>query len=459
MFTLFFVSIAGVFLLVAAGYLYSFFVEQSQKKTRLKMLSRISNAETLLQSGMYDDGFAIYEEILDSLKSGNKWTAFQDVYALCRYGEGKYFQRKAADDFTAYTNAVECYEEFLRYLSMPGLGLEEIIKKIEAHYNLGLLYVSCINKPQVKNRMTSLKRAEHLLTAALEFINEISLQPLSPEESDQQEHYTTKVHASIYQALGVIYSETSDTGLPKNAEKSLLKAIDAFDKALQFFTAQEYPAEHTEILSAYANVYKKLFALSGNINFMTVAAGTLKTLADYLERNDRQSELFTVIQDLGDSYMLMAQHLAETGTEENNQNNEAKNAALTAAAEYYKKMIDIPKGGNVFVTNSDLALMYQKVGSATIKLYHIGQHEPHLEEGLSLYQKALEYVAEGSLDFANVQSVIGDLYVVLSRTHDRKENIAKAKAALNTALRIYDDMGLTPYKKNIELSLKNIDGW
>ncbi|HEX8949784.1 MAG TPA: hypothetical protein VF790_12515 [Dissulfurispiraceae bacterium] len=450
-------SILGLLALCAAVCAYSYIVEQARQKLRKRLLARIGNAESLLQSGMHDDALNIYEDILSSLKSGAGRPFFQDVYALCKYGLGKYFRKKAADDFSACRAAIENYEEFLHCLASPGIDLEEAVKKIEAQCDLGLLYVILVKQVKIKNWVSYLRRAETLLETSLAYIDDIARQAADSGDPAKQELTSTKVYASIHQALGIIALEISATQLHKEAERYLMEAVSSFDRALQSYSAREYPSEYADVLGNKASAYKKLFELTANVNYMSVAVDVLKTLVDHLEKNGKTGETPEVIQNLAAIHSAIAQRLMESA--DNEQFKETIRTSLLAASECYEKIIGLQDRATVPATRGELAHAYKKFADIKVKLHSLDQQTSFLDEAMALYLKSLEYVAEGSLDFANTQCVIGDLYAALSRTRARKDNIAKARAAYNAALKIYEEIGLVPQKRNVELSLKGIETW
>lgn len=450
-------SIIGFLALSSGFYLYSYAIEQSMKRARQKFLSRIDNAQALLQNSMHDDALKIYGEITAFVTRSSRRDSFRDIYALCKYGEGKCFQKKSIQNAEFYNNAIQCYEEFLRCLPNADSDMERRLKKIETYCNLGMLYSAFVKEGKTKEQAAYLKRAETLLSSALVDIDIMMTQGAPLKESVHRELFSAAGYASLLQALGTVYLALSDTETRSNAVRSLTKAVETYDKALQTYTIEEYPLEHTNILQAKAVAFKRLFSLTREIPSMDNALVALKALADHLGKNGQPLELFTVLQDLGDSTMLIAEHLDYA--EESDQNKELKYAVLLDAVGHYESMLQLYTEKNLFLTNHEVATIYKRLGSIKAKLYHLKYEDTLLEEGIALYQKALGHTAQGSIDWAMIQSIIGDLYVVLSRLRNRKENITKAKTAYSAAVKAYDNLGMTSDKQSVEQSIKSIDGW
>ncbi|MFZ5998082.1 MAG: hypothetical protein ACOYW7_11445 [Nitrospirota bacterium] len=450
-------SIIGFLTLSSAFYLYSYAVEQSLKKTRQKFLSRIDNALALQQNSMYDDALKIYEEIAATITRNSRQDSFRDIYALCKYGKGKCFQRKSIENAEFYNRAIQNYEEFLRCLPPADGDMEKRLKKIETYCSLGTLYTAFAKEVKTKDQAAYLKRAETLLSSALTDIDVVKTQGSPLKGSAYRELFSAAGYAAVQQALGTVYVELADTETRSNAVRSLTKAVDIYDAALQTYTIEEYPLEHTTILKAKTAALKKLFYLTKEIPYMDSALNVLKTLADHVGKSGQPLELFAVLQDLGDSTMLIIEHL-DTASE-GDQDKEALYAMLLDAAGHYERMLQLYHEKDLFLTNNEVASIYKRLGSIKTKLYYLKYEDTLLEEGIALYQKALGHTAEASLDFALVHSIVGDLYVVLSRLHNRKENIAKAKKAYSVAIKAYDNLGMTSDKQSVEQSVKSIDGW
>ncbi|MEW5747102.1 MAG: hypothetical protein AB1805_16860 [Nitrospirota bacterium] len=451
MFTVFFGSLIGIIAIVAGAVLYNYALEESRKRTRQKLLARLDNAEALVQNGMLDDALKIYGEVSRSATGSGRGMLFPDIYALCRYGEGQCFRKKAGGAPEFSSSAIQSYEEFLRHLPSAGIGIGEELKRGETYYHLGLLYLACITKLQVRDRTAYLKRAESLLASALTFVD------LFAQEAGAPPGDAARVRASIHQALGDIHFELAETEHRRGAEQSLMKAIEAYDEASRIYTPGPYPVEHAAIVKAKALSFKKLFSLSDDIQFMKCAVDMSKELVAHREAAGSADEHFASLQELADYSTSMALYLADA--DDNEQNRTLRQELLKDATACYERILQLSHEDKVLIFSNDRAAVYQKLGSVKMRLFELEPAEALLEEGITLNRKALEYVSEGSVEFATIQAAIGDLYLQLSRRRSRKDDVAKAKAAYAAAIKIFDVMGLTSYKQTVELSLKSIDCW
>lgn len=457
MFTVFFGSLIGIIAIVAGAVLYNYALEESRKRTRQKLLARLDNAEALVQNGMLDDALKIYGEVSRSATGSGRGMLFPDIYALCRYGEGQCFRKKAGGAPEFLSSAIQSYEEFLRHLPSAGIGIDEELKRGETYYHLGLLYLACITKLQVRDRTAYLKRAESLLASALTFVDLFAQEAGAPPGAAPQPGDTARVRASIHQALGDLYFELAETEHRRGAERLLTKAIEAYDESSRIYTPGPYPVEHAAIVKAKALSFKKLFSLSDDIRFMKCAVDMSKELVAHREAAGSADEHFASLQELADYSTSMALCLADA--DDNEQNRTLRQELLKDATACYERMLQLSHEDKVLIFNNDLSAIYQKLGSAKMRLFELEPAEALLEEGITLNRKALEYVSEGSVEFATIQAAIGDLYLQLSRRRSRKDDVAKAKAAYAAAIKIFDVMGLTSYKQTVELSLKSIDCW
>lgn len=458
MVSLFVFGIIGLLFVGAGGYLYSYLSAEERERNRRRLRSRIVNAEALLQSGMADDAAQIYREVLGAVEDGNKRAVYPDIYALCRYGEAGCDQKKADSDPAACVNAINCYEEFLRLApQLTDEDEEGEARKAEASYRLGLLYASYVKKLSRKDQRAVLKRAETLLASSLESLGAIAKRVYSREYQSQPERTAARVGGSVQMTLAAVYASLSEFQGSKNGEITLLKALDAHESALQVYTSEEYPVEYAVVLRDTVNTHTRLFELTGNAGFLDSAIARLERLAHYMESAKRDSDLFSVCRELGEAHLLKAKSLSES--EDKNEKRDAVQEPLSSAFRCYERMATLAGEGGVAVSDGGMAEICQKMGDIKNRLYQLTLQKSDLEGAIALYEKALGHVEEGSVDYANVQSMLGSLFVVLGGLQDRKANVGKAKAAYSIALEIYDDKGLTAYKQSVEATLREIVLW
>lgn len=437
--------------------LYNYAVEEGRKRTRRRLVSRLDNADALAQGGMHEDALAIYAEVAAAVAETGRRADFSDVYALCKRGEGRCYQKKAASEPEAAGNAIRSYEEFLRCLPAAGAGMEEELKRAEVSYHLGLLYVASLEQFPPKDRTACLKRAEGLLVSALSFVDLIAEQLGSPTAPQGRASDASLVRASLHQALGAVYLQRAEREPRRSAEKLLAQAIEALDQALRRYTRDLYPAEYTRLMKQKALSFKKLFALSGDRALMISAAAALAELAAHLDTSDPAGALGETLKELAETQMDLARSLEDTPGRE--QSKVQRREAVSSAAACYERLLRLSAEESVPLFSADLSLLYQKLAGAKVTLFQLDPSDGLLEEAIALTGKALSHTGEGSLEAATIHSTAGDLYLQLSRRRNGKDNTLKAKAAYAAALKVFDSLGMVSYRQNVERALKNIEGW
>ncbi len=439
---------------MVGGYAAVLLLEEIKIRNYHKLLARIVNAESFLASGIYNDARKIYDDVLIAAKDDASRIIYPDVVAQCNYGLGKCYQIWSADDPTAFPNAIQCYENFLEYYKNSTDDEAMEARKLETRYNLGLVYAAYIKAAQKKDYPAFLKRSELLLNGSLKHVDIITRQLFPQESPAGLQTAETKTTGSIFQALSAVYHAFSEMEFGDKAEASLLKSLGACDNALKYFTS-DYATEHAGLLQRKVDTCKRICSLADTPDNVRKVIAAQKDVISFLQSNARFNDLFELYRETGDSYVHLAKLVSDAGDNDNSKETGLK--ALEDACAIYKEMITLYDEDRVVVVNTDIANVYQKMAEALVKRYHLDLQESYLTDAFTAFQKALGYVPDGSVEMANIQSLIGSLYVILSKHHDRKANIKEARSAYKIALKIYDSKGLVPYKQYMEASLKEIE--
>lgn len=451
-----FTAVFMISLLLLVGVCAAIFInEEIKKRTYRKLLGRVTNAESFLFSSMYDEARKIYDDILAAAKDAASQIIYPDIVAECNYGLGKCYQIWSTDNPEAFVNAIQCYESFLEYYKDSGGDEALEAKKLETGYNLGVLYAAYGRIVQKKDHPEYLRRSEQLLGNSLKNIDIIAHRLFPHESAAGLQTATAMIKGSIYKTLAAIHYDLSETESGSRAESSLKKSIEACHSASQYFTRDDYAKEYAELLEHKVQACARLCSIAESRDNVQQTITTQREFLAFLESNARFSDLFDYYGETGDSCANLARLIL--GESDNDQNKKAGHKALEEACSSYRKMIKLYDEGRVVVVNADIAKAYHKVGETLIKIYHLGLQETYVTEAFAAFRKALDYVLDGSIEMANIQSMMGNLYVILSKHHDRKANLKEARSAYRTALKIYDIKGLIPHKQYVEAALKQID--
>ncbi|UEC42028.1 MAG: Tetratricopeptide repeat protein [Methanothrix sp.] len=405
---------------------------QTRKTYRNVLLLLAKSADDFAGMGQLDKALSIYDQVLKEIPRLEPAVRGEMRFreGLCRYASSFEGARERN-----LAGAVAAFEEAIRLFKPEKSPVEHA----QAQNGLGISLVRLSDAGASKGDIARAGRGgeevreENLRRAILAF--EAALNLYSAEGRAQERAQTENNLGDARLLLARLRLSDPAPSAAKAAASDLERAIEAYEAALKFRTAEDHPEDRAETQTSLGRAWMALAELEEGdvreenlekaiINFK--AALELRTLESHpFERAETQTLL-------GQALVLEAEPRAEGG-----EIRWSDREGLKAAMEAYEEALTIrtrKASPDEYAETKGLLARALVILSAPARS---SEDAAHLKRAIGAFEDALAVMTLEAHpeEYATIQNDLGIAYRNLSKLEDREENLERSILAYEEALR------------------------
>ncbi len=269
------------------------------------------------------------------------------------------------------------------------------------------------------------RKEDHQISVYEGYLDEVISLPENLPDAEQRlwRGFEERGDGQAFQEIGDAWSQEHSPAYQSNPQACLSKAIEAYERALIYRTAERAPLDYAMTKNYIGNAYARLAGYQEPVENLGKAIAAYERALVYRTAEHSPLDYAATQNNLGSAYLKLAEH-------------RDPEANLKRAIAAYEKAL-------VYRTPERAPLDYagtqNNLGLAYALLAEQREPVENLGKAIAAYRRALVYrtAERAPLDYAMTQNNLGNAYADLAWYQEPAENLGKAIAAYEQALEHY----------------------